>query len=254
MSLDADVLLLSAGFGERLKPITDTLPKPLVKVGGRTMIDRNLELIARSGFKKVFINLHHLGSQIREFVGDGSAWGLSVVYVEEEKLLDTGGAIKNIESQLRHRHLVTVNSDILIGPDLDLNVILKSHVGNEKKPMVTMVLRHDPRSGDYGEIGINHQGRVVSFLGERYGPGEPEDFLMFLGVLVIGRLALGWMPERGSVFSITGDAIREILKRRGVIYSYVYDGFWRDIGTPQRLNQASKDLVALAEAEESVEK
>ena len=123
----ADVLLLAAGFGKRLEPLTVNTPKPLLEVGDKPLIAWNLELIARSGFSRVFINLHHLGERISEFVGDGSHWGLSVEYSKEDPILETGGAIKNIEHKLREPYLITLNSDILLGPDFSLARILEAH-------------------------------------------------------------------------------------------------------------------------------
>ncbi|MFN2375316.1 MAG: NDP-sugar synthase, partial [Candidatus Binatia bacterium] len=84
-------MILAAGRGERLRPLTDTLPKPLVVVGGRPLIDYALDRVAAAGIRRVVINLHHLGSMIRDHVGDGSRFGLAVDYSDETVLQDTGG-------------------------------------------------------------------------------------------------------------------------------------------------------------------
>ncbi len=244
-SLPADVLLLCAGFGERLRPITDKTPKPLVQVAGRTLLERNLELIARAGFKRVFLNLHYLPEQIREFVGNGQRWGLEAILVEELEILDTGGAIKNIEPLLVHDTLLTINCDILIDPAFPLKEVVQEHLNNSELPLITMVLRHEPEAKKYGEIGINDSGRVVKFLGVDYGIGSSTDCLMFLGIEVMNNNVLKLMPERGSKFSITRDSIKKILLQKGLITSYVFDGYWSDIGTAQRLEQASKDWVRI---------
>ena len=245
MTIAADVLLLAAGFGKRLRPLTDSIPKPLVAVGGRPLIDRNLELIARSGLPKVFINLHYLGQKIRDYVDDGSRWGLEVVYSEEPILLDTGGAIKNIEPQLQQPQLITVNSDLLIGPDFSLNQPFAAHSSCAAQPLLTMVLRPDPAAEAYGSIGIDSSGRVVSFLGTDYGFGAEVQRLMFLGIMVINRKVIEqFMPDQG-IFSITRDTIRKILESGEHIHSMIYHGYWNDIGTPDRLNQASKDVEGI---------
>lgn len=243
MSTDADILLLAAGFGSRLRPITDEIPKPLVRVGGRALIDRNLEIISLGGFKKVFINLHYRGKQIKDFVGDGSRWGLEVEFIEEETILDTGGAIKNIEAQLEHEHLITINSDILVGDDFSLQSIFEAHTHSSDQPLVTMVLRRDPNPEQWGEIGVSEDGRVLSFLGTDYGSEGSLESMMFLGVQIFRREVLGMMPAQGTVFSSTRDTLVDLLKKQMMVRSYIYDGYWSDVGTPLRLEQASKSIV-----------
>ena len=230
--MDADVLILSAGFGARLRPLTDSLPKPLIEVAGKRLIERNLELIARAGAKEVFINLHYLKEKIRDFVGDGSTWGLHVRFVEEPVILDTGGAIKNIEPWLQHEQLVTINADVIVGPDFNISDVLRRHVQNPEHPLITMVLRSDSKAVEYGELGVDAGGRVVSFSGHTYRPGLWRRGLMFSGIQVISRKVLEHMPPRGEVFSITRKTIRDILENQGIIASYEYLGYWTDVGTP----------------------
>jgi NDP-sugar pyrophosphorylase family protein len=237
-----DVLLLAAGFGKRLGELTKDKPKPLVEVGGKPLIDWNLELLAHHGIEQVVINLHYLGEKIREHVGDGSSWGLSVVYSEEPVLLDTGGAIKNIEPLLKHQNLLTFNSDIILGTDFPLREVLDAHESNQPKADVTMVLRHDLRAETFGSIGITSDGRVGEFLGIPYGDATISERLMYLGVQVLSRTALNDMPKRGDVFSITQDYYPKLLSRGGVINGVIYDGLWSDCGTRERIGAAEKQL------------
>src|SRR5262249_8423600 len=86
-------MILAAGKGTRLRPLTDTVPKPLLEVAGRPMIALPLDLLRAAGIRDVVINLHHLGGQLRAALGDGSAYGVRITYSEEDPILDTGGAI-----------------------------------------------------------------------------------------------------------------------------------------------------------------
>jgi NDP-sugar pyrophosphorylase family protein len=174
-----------------------------------------------------------------DYVGDGSRWGLEVRCVHEPLILDTGGAVRNIEKFLEQEHLITVNSDILLGLDFSLRAALEAHTANQAKPTVTMVLRHDANALQYGEIGIDGAGRVVRFLGAEYGLGASSDSLMFLGIEVLSRGVFEFMPPAGEVFSITRQTLHKILGSKGVVASCIYDGFWSDIGTPERLAKAS---------------
>ncbi|MCB0323793.1 MAG: nucleotidyltransferase family protein, partial [Bdellovibrionales bacterium] len=237
-------LLLSAGFGTRLRPLTECLPKPLIRIGDKTLIERNLELLARAGISRVFINLHYLGDQIRQFVGDGSRWGMTVEYAEEPTLLDTGGAIRNIEKRLAHEQLLTVNSDILVQPDFPLHAVLEQHVDAAVRPAMTMVVRHDEDHAKYGTIGIDETGRVVSFLGKAYG-GRVARELMYTGIQVMERRIIREvMPPEGEIFSLTQGTVRDLLQLGAYVDSYVYDGYWSDIGTPERLDAASKVVAS----------
>ncbi len=244
----ADIFLLAAGFGKRLGNLTEHTPKPLIKVGGRPLIEWNLDVIARSGFKRVIINLHHLGDQIRSYVGDGKRYGLDIEYSEEPILLDTGGGIKNIEDRLRCDNLITINSDILIGPDFDLRSVLNNHVSKTPPPVVTMVLRPDPGSKSYGEVGIDEFGEVCTFLGREYR-SSPSRRLMFLGIQVLSKEVFRHMPKRGTIFSITQDTLVELLTTGKSVNSVVYEGYWSDLGTPERLEQASKEIGSVFSAE-----
>ena len=242
--LDCDVLLLSAGYGKRLRPLTENCPKPLVKLAGKTLIERNLEWLSRAGFKRVFINLHYRGDMIRSALGSGSSWGLEIVYVEEQELLDTGGAIKNIQAQLEHDALLTVNSDILLGPEFEVLDLLRAHqncrLAGSCSPLSTMALRPDKYAESFGSLGVDEGGRLIEFLGEQYIPGHVAKRLMFLGIQVLSSRIYSLMHTRKSVFSITKDTLVAALKNKEYINTWIYQGYWSDVGTIERFNSASK--------------
>ncbi len=243
--LKCDLLLLAAGFGKRLKPLTDSVPKPLIPVGGKPIIDWNLELISRSGVDEIFINLHYLPELIRSYVGDGSKWGLRVQYVYEPVILDTGGAIKNIEPFLKHKTLLTVNSDIVVGPDFSLENLLRKHEENPHNPWATLVLRADTDAKKYGSVGVDKDFQIVSFLGQNYFNREPVSELMYTGIQAISRATLNEMPRSGEVFSITQDVYVNLLKQNKYLSSVIYSGYWSDVGTPFRLDEASKAIPTI---------
>lgn len=241
MPFNADVFLLAAGLGKRLKPITDTLPKPLVKVYGKTLIERNLELIASFGVKRVIINLHYLSSILRDFLGDGSKWGLELVLVEESELLDTGGGIKNIEPFLRHENLVCINSDIILGLDFSLTNLLSFHQDNKPNPLITLCVRPLSKEENYCRIGVDKYSRVVAFDKEVYF-GETKFFdAMFMGIQVINCSVIKNMPPRGEVFSITWDTMRNLLRSGAMISAFLYEGYFNDVGTIERLRKSEQD-------------
>lgn len=242
ISVDADVLILAAGFGKRLSPITDSLPKALVRVGQKTLIERHLERLSREGFKRVIINLHYLGEKIKDFVRSGSRWGISVEYSEENPILDTGGAIKQIESRIKGEQLITINCDCLLGEDFSLRSILSAHKNSKLNSLATLALRSDVDAKLYGSLAIDSDGRICEFLGKKYVEHKIVQELMFLGVSVIEPKLFGYMPAAGAIFSITRDIYPKVLSTGGVLSSYLYSGYWSDIGTHERLVDAQKNF------------
>ncbi|MCB0358643.1 MAG: nucleotidyltransferase family protein [Bdellovibrionales bacterium] len=238
----ADVLLLAAGFGTRLGKLTAEIPKPLVQVAGRALVDRNLELLGRAGFRRVILNLHYRAEQIQNFVGDGSAWGLCVEYSHEPVLLDTGGAIKQIQSRLKFDNLFTVNSDIILGSDFSFRKLLAHHRSQEPSAAATLVLREDPEAEAFGAVGVDAAGRICRFLGTTYVDHPVRATLMYTGVQVLSTSLLDQMPPAGSIFSITKDTYPSALAAGAVLSSIRYQGLWNDVGTPERLAEAEQIL------------
>lgn len=235
---NADLLILAAGFGTRLGSITEQQPKALVAVGGKPLIVWNIELAAAAGFKRIFINLHYLGERIRSALGDGSRWGLCIEYSDEQpQILDTGGAIRNIEHLLAHDLLITMNCDALLGRDFSLSGLLGAH-RQQPEALATLVLRRDKRAEQFGALGVNPAGRIVSFLGKTYLRDTITEVLMYTGVQVVSRALIARMPPAGSIFSITRDTYPQLLSEGGYLSSLRYDGLWNDVGTPERLAEA----------------
>jgi NDP-sugar pyrophosphorylase family protein len=173
-------MILAAGFGSRLRPLTDRVPKALIEVAGKPLIAYPLAVLREAGIREVLINLHHLGGQIRDALGDGSSHGMSIRYSEEDPILDTGGAIKKAESFLRGDSFVVINADTVI--DLPLLDVVAWH--RDRGALATMVLRPDPQAAKYGVIEIDSAGRVRRILGRPADAPGPLDALMFTGVHV----------------------------------------------------------------------
>lgn len=238
---NADILLLAAGFGKRLRPLTDTCPKPLIQVGGKPLLDWHLERIVREGFKKVFINTHYQRGKFREHFLNNHFAGITIELVEEEVLLDTGGAIKNIEGRLQEKTLLTINSDTFLGIDFSLLKLLEAHQNHSANPVATMVLRRNEDTQSFGEIRVDATGRVVRFLEKEYFPGEGKEPLVFTGVQALSRDIFSYMPPQVMPFSITRETHVNILRQHGYIHSILYDGYWNDIGTPERLERVQRE-------------
>jgi len=235
-------MILAAGEGTRLRPITETTPKALVRVASRPLIDYALATVARSGITDVVVNLHYLGHMIREHVGDGSAYGLDVRYSEENPLLGSGGGIVAARELLGESTFVTLNADTIVEADLDE---LVSHHQKEKAK-ATMLLRKDPRMEQFGLIHIDGSGRIRRFL-HHEGPGADTDLdpFMFTGVQVLEPDVFDYMPAEGA-FSITAVTYPEMLAAGEPLHGRAFDGRWITVGTPAELAAANSELSITA--------
>jgi len=219
-------MILAAGKGERLRPLTDKVPKPLIPVAGRPLIEYTLAFLRRHGIRDVVINLHHLGGLIEQHLGDGGQWEMKITYSHEEPLLGTGGGIKHAEPLLCGEPFVLVNADILL--DLDLHRVVEFHRDN--KATVTMLLRDDQEVDRYGAIEIDHQGRVRQFLGKLQWSGPPLRRLMFTGVHVMEPAVFSYMRHEHGPFSITERTYPAMLAAGERVFGYEMAGFWVDLG------------------------
>jgi NDP-sugar pyrophosphorylase family protein len=234
-------MILAAGKGTRLRPLTDSTPKPLIDVAGRPMIAFGLDLLREAGICDVIINLHHLGYQIRERLGDGSEFGLRIVYSEEDPILDTGGAIAAAREFLSGNTFVVLNADTAI--DLRLRDTIEFH--KKCQATATMVLRPDPQVARYGIIEIDRTNRIRRFLGHvRDGDVGPEASLtplMYAGVQVFEPRMFAYLP--GGVYSITRDVYPRLLEAGEPLYGYVHHGYWRVLDTPEDLAAGRRELT-----------
>lgn len=185
-------MILAAGLGTRLRPLTNTMPKPLLPVGGTPLILWNLLLLRRHKFRDVVINLHHLGPMIEHALGDGHRFGLRITYSREPVVLGTGGALKQVESQFSGQPMLVMNGDTLI--EIDLEELADLHLS--RKPVATMVLREDPEAGRWGLVEIDEAHRIQRINGN--GRINPSGHVprMFAGVHILHPRLCGDCPRR----------------------------------------------------------
>jgi len=223
-------IILAAGKGTRLRPLTDHTPKPLVHVAGFPIIAYGLGLLREHGIEDVVINLHHLADQVRDALGDGSRYGLRIRYSVESTLLESGGGIRQaatVFEQPSDAPLVVLNADVV--SDVPLREVVAFHT--ERDALATFVLRDDPRKHDYGVFGIEPDGRIRRFLGRGAPPGLPE--FMFGSIQVLSPTLLERMPA-GAFGSMRG--LYPVLFDEGArLFGYVYDGAWHTADTAEDL-------------------
>jgi NDP-sugar pyrophosphorylase family protein len=232
-------MVLAAGRGTRLAPLTDRLPKPLMPVAGRPMLAHILEFLRAGGIEEVVINLHHLGHLIEDAIGDGRRFGLRVLYSWEPEILDTGGGIKRAESLLAGEPFVVANGDSLI--ELPLRDVLDYH--QRRGGIITIVVRPSPDAARLGLIELDDDDRVRRVVG---CPEEPVDVplrgFMFPGLHVFDPEIFGWM-EPGVAFGVIRETYPRLLRAGRPIYGFVAAARWLNIDTPAGL-AAAGDVLA----------
>jgi MurNAc alpha-1-phosphate uridylyltransferase len=217
-------MILAAGRGERMRPLTDRTPKPLLLVGGKPLIVWHLENLARAGFRDIIINHAHLGDQIERALGGGSRYGVSIRYSAEGEALETAGGIANALTLLGEEPFLVVNGDIYCNADF-------SSLLNQPAPhmLAHLLLVDNPPQHPRGDF-VLQQGKLVARDGPR---------LTFSGIGVYRpQLFAGIVPgTKAKLAPLLHAAIEQ-----GRVSAEHYHGHWVDVGTPERLRALDHSL------------
>jgi NDP-sugar pyrophosphorylase family protein len=222
-------MLLAAGLGTRLRPLTFETPKPLLPLNGKTLIDYTLGYLAKWGIEEVMVNLHHLGHKIREYVDDGSKYGMIAHYSEELQILGTGGGIKNVQGFFGNDPFVALNGDALL--DVDLKALISHHF--ESNAQATMALKPLAPGDTYQGVAFDKEGWVKGF-----NSGGKH---FYVGLQVLTKDFLNAMPPAGTEFCLIEDSYKPFIESGGKVASFIYDGYFNDVGTPERYEHAKRD-------------
>ena len=210
-------MLLAAGRGERLRPLTDALPKALVDAGGKPLIAWHLERLAGAGFREAVINVSHLGERIIERMGDGARYGLRLHYSPERERLETAGGIANALALLGREPFLLVNADVYC--ECDFSRLRKLELGER---LAHLLLVPNPPHRPRGDFSLR-AGSVGDETAPRY---------TYAGVAVMAPSLLGPVKpgEKAPLAPLLYDAAA-----RGRLGGELYEGLWQDVGTVERL-------------------
>lgn len=229
LSLRPKAMVLAAGLGKRMHPLTLTQPKPLLRVAGKALIDYQLAKLADAGVTDVVINLHWLGEQLTAHIGDGAKFGLAVRYSEEPELLETAGGILEALPLLGEQPFIVVNSDVYTDFDYQRLALPEGRLAH-------LVFVENPAHNRGGDFSLSPEGDVV--LAES---GQSENGgLTFAGVSIMHpALFKGYAPGKLALRPVLESAIS-----KGLVSGQLHTGMWVDVGTPERLAQLDKELQA----------
>lgn len=217
-------MLLAAGRGERLRPLTDTVPKALVEAGGKPLIVWHLERLARAGIRDAVINISHLGERIVERLGDGARFGLRLHYSRERERLETAGGIANALELLGRAPFLLVNADVYC--ECDFARLMNIQLGDR---LAHLVLVPNPSHRSKGDFSLA-DGRLGDAAEPRY---------TYAGVAVVAPKLLQSVNrgEKAPLAPLLYDAAA-----RGLLGGEVYRGLWQDVGTMERLAELERFL------------
>ena len=228
-------LILVGGEGTRLRPLTSTMPKPVVPLANQPFITFMLEWLGRHGVDDVILSCGFLAEGMRQVLGEGEGLGIRLRYVEEPKPLGTGGALRYAEELLDERFLM-LNGDVLA--DFDLSAEIAQHERTGARATIALYPVEDPSM--YGLVRRGEDGAVTEFL-EKPSPEEIDTNLINAGAYVLDRSVLEEMPPPGTSSSIERELFPKLVGRG--LYGFVADGYWLDIGTPDRYLQGTFDIL-----------
>jgi MurNAc alpha-1-phosphate uridylyltransferase len=215
-------MILAAGRGERMRPLTDSMPKPLLSVGGKPLIVYHLEKLSALGVTQVIINIAYLGDKIRQTLGDGKQWGLTIHYSEESYPLETGGALNQALNLLGDEPFLLINGDVWC--DIDFNQIVKCDVNYSVGHLFFV---DNPQHNPLGDFCLDEL-RVIT-------KQEGDPAYTFAGIALIDPKMIREYPRCREVFALKEVFVYYIEQQ--LLAGSLYDGFWCDVGTPERLNQ-----------------
>jgi len=225
-------LIFAAGLGERMRPLTDHTPKPLLAVGGKPLIAWHLEKLAAAGVNYVVINTSHLAGQFPEMLGDGARWGLRIRYAYEgDTPLETGGGMLNALPLLGPEPFIAINGDIWSDADL-------ATLPAEPDGLAHLLLVDNPPHHPDGDFALDAHGRV-------HADGAPR--LTFSGIGVYRPALLRpWRDVAGDIAGTPRFKLAPLLRAAmadGGVSGTHFHGAWTDVGTPQRLQELEQALA-----------
>ena len=245
-------LVLAAGIGERLRPLTETTPKPMLDLNGRALIHYALSMLKRAGITEVAVNVHHLAGKLQSALGDGSQLGLHITWAPEPVLLGTGGPLNGLRDFLRDDTFVIANSDTIL--DLDLAKVIAFH--RERGALATIGLNRPENLDYYSRFELDDDSRIrrVRLL-KRRNPLEYDDYPlessaqtlpddhMYCGFIVVEPACLDLIPQ-SPPWSLFQGLVGPMVARRLPVFGWVHRGLMRTVDDLQGYERLREEFAA----------
>jgi len=230
-------MILAAGLGTRLRPLTEEISKPMVPIVNRPVMEHIVELLSNRGFKDIYVNLHYHPDVITRHFGDGARWGVSLSYSYEEELMGTAGGVKKLEKQLGDGAFLVISGDALT--DIDLTRLIEFHEGHGG--LATLVLTQVSDPSKYGVVITGEDGRIRGFQ-EKPGREEARSYMANSGIYVFEPEVLDMIPE-GSFYDFGSQLFPRFLEEGLEFYGYQHGDYWNDVGSIEEYKAGNFDAL-----------
>ncbi|MBV8305764.1 MAG: mannose-1-phosphate guanyltransferase [Acidimicrobiia bacterium] len=229
-------VIMAGGEGTRLRPLTSNSPKPMMPLANRPMMEHIVRLLKEHGFDEIVVTLAFLPQAIRTYFGDGSEFGVRMVYATEETPLGTAGSVLNARQELTERFLV-ISGDVLT--DFDLSEIVAFH--DERKALATIGLKAMENPLEFGIVITREDGSIERFL-EKPTWGQVFSDTINTGIYVLEPEIFDAIPA-GEPVDFSGDVFPELLADGAPLFGYVAEGYWEDVGNLEAYIRAHRDVL-----------
>jgi NDP-sugar pyrophosphorylase family protein len=236
-ALDADTkqaVILASAEGVRMRPFTYEIPKPLIPVNGRPLLEHGLLLLRDSGIKNIVITVSHLAEKIADHFGNGSQYGLNITYVRERKPSGTAGALRAARPKLSASPFIVLYGDVLM--DLDVNEFLRTHQST-KAAVGTIALTSVADPSAFGAVKMRGS-RVVEFSEKPATTGDTSR-LVFAGCAAFNPSVFDFFPKSRGSLSLEQDVFPRLIADRR-LFGYPFEGRWFDVSTPETYERVLK--------------
>lgn len=228
-------VIMAGGFGTRLRPLTSNLPKPMVPVANKPMMEHIVFLLKKHGITDVMCALFYQPEIVSSYFGEGSQFGMNMHYRKAEADYGTAGSVRNVKDFLDERFIV-ISGDVLT--DFDLTAAIKFH--EKKKAKATLLLTHHPNPLQFGVVMMDDDGKITRFL-EKPSWGEVFSDTINTGIYIIEPEVLDLIPEKQE-FDFSKNLFPLLLDHHSELYGCISNGYWKDIGSLHEYQDVHLDI------------
>ena len=230
-------VIIAGGLGTRLRPLTYSVPKPIVPLANRPFVVHQIEHLIKHGVDEIILNLHYLSHEIKKILDDGREWGIKIHYSLEEHPLGTAGAVKNAEKFFGDEPMVVFNGDILT--DINISKVVNFHRDKGARVTLSLTEVEDPTS--FGLVLVDQNGRVTDFI-EKPSWNVVTAKTINAGIYVIDPKIFKDVPK-GEVYSFERELYPALLEKGESIFGYISDAFWMDIGNCVKYREVHEAIL-----------
>lgn len=231
-------IIWAAGLGTRLRPLTENIPKAMVSIANRPMIEQAVDLCVRAGIEEVMINLHYFSDVITQHLGDGSRFGLKIHYSYEEELLENAGAVAKVKDFFNNEPFLAIASDNLA--DVNLHDLIDFHL--DRKALVTIVTTKADDVSKYGIVASDPRGRVSVFQ-EKPTKEEAKGDQVATCIYAFSPDIFHYLPSHTQKAHFGKNIFPELIAKHEAIFAFQHGGYWNDIGHPSNYLRTNFDVL-----------